>query len=177
MSGTLVSHHSQSATVSGTTWLEVDAELSAMLFPVHSLLSSDSISPTEAGESFASILFFQLMRHGVINSATQALGPHRERGLVTLTKRLSRLKNSIRSDKGVSKQFLTAVRVHNRVLRTPRQVSQNTLIRRKEKAFRSNPWSFSKQVCGSSNRVSTLFSSEVVFKHFSSSFSAFNFRI
>ena len=177
MTVTLVLPHSQSATVTDSTWLEIDAELSAMLSPIHSLLSSDSISPAEAGESFASTVHFQLTRHGLISepsttTGSKAPGPHRERGLVILTKRLSNLKNRIRSENGVSRQFLTAVRTPNRVLRTSRQSSLSVRTRRREKTLKANPWLFAKSVCDShSTKVSPLFSSDVALHHFSSSFS------
>ena len=58
------------------------------------------------------------------------------------------------------------------MLRTSRQSSLIVHTHCREKYFKVNPWSFAKSVCDPcSTKVSPLFSSEVAFRYFSTSFS------
>jgi len=98
-----------------------------MVSPVRTLLSSDSISPSEAADSFNAILHSHLTHHGLVKDPKPGLnnsgnaGTHRERGIVALTRRLAKTKNQVRSETGISRPFLTAVRAHNRALKAARQ--------------------------------------------------------
>ena len=44
-----------------------------MVSPVRTLLSSDSISPSEAGDSFSAILHSQLTHHGLVKDSKLGL--------------------------------------------------------------------------------------------------------
>ena len=74
-------------------------------------------------------------------------GTHRERGIVALTRRLAKTKNQVRSETGVSRLYLAAVRAHNRALKAARQPFLKKSARIQEKNFRDNPMSFAKTVC------------------------------
>ena len=150
MAATAAQPHSQLANVASPPWSEVDAEFAAMISPLHSLLSSNSISTSEAAESFVAILHSHLTRRNIIKNATGNFrhGPHRERGIVALTRRLAKVKNAVRSETGVSKPFLAAVRAS---LRSARQTLRMKSARQQEKSFRNNPWTFAKSVCEGSD--------------------------
>ena len=111
------------------SWSEIDSELAAMVSPVCTLLLSDSISPSEAADSFNTILHSHLMHHGLIKDPKPGLnnsgnaGTHQEHGVVALTRRLARTKNQVRSETGVFRPFLTAIRAHNHALKAARQAS------------------------------------------------------
>ena len=128
MAATAAQPHSQLANVASPPWSEVDAEFAAMISPLHSLLSSNSISTSEAAESFVAILHSYLTRRNIIKNATGNFrhGPHRERGIIALTRRLAKVKNAVRSETGVSKPFLAAVRAHNHISTTCTRTSQRS---------------------------------------------------
>ena len=137
MAATAAQPHSQLANVASPPWSEVDAEFAAMISPLHSLLSSNSISTTEAAESS---LHSHLTRRNIIKNATGNFrhGPHRERGIIALTRRLAKVKNAVRSETGVSKPFLAAVRAS---LRAARQTLRMKSARQQE-VFQKQPMDF-----------------------------------
>jgi len=129
MVATPVLNHFQPATVAAPSWSEIDSELATTVSPVCTLLSSDSISLLEAADQFNTILHSHLVHHGLVKDSKPGLnnsgnvGTHRECGVVALTRRLAKTKNQVRSETGVSRPFLTAVRAHNRALKAARQAS------------------------------------------------------
>ena len=85
-----------------------------------------------------------------------------------MTRRLAKVKNAVRSETGVSKPFLAAVRAHNHSLRAVRQTLRMKSARQQEKSFRNNPWTFAKSVCeGFDARVAPQFSADSALNYFS----------
>ena len=84
-------------TSSPTTSINWDLldELRRMLAPVSDSLNSDTVTTTEAAESFTSVLCEHLIHYNLLRD--KAKGPHRERQIVRATKKLAQGKNALRS--------------------------------------------------------------------------------
>ena len=65
-----------------------------MLAPVSDSLNSDTVTTTEAAESFTSVLREHLIHYNLLKD--KAKGPHRERQIVRVTKKLAQGKNALR---------------------------------------------------------------------------------
>ena len=69
-------------------------------------------------------------------------GPHRERGIIALTRRLVKVKNAVRSETGVSKPFLAAVRAHNHSLQADSLDTTHEICSSARKVFQKQPMDF-----------------------------------
>ena len=117
------SPRTQSA-ISGSTkqpnWSEIDEEFRSIIAPIHATLANDDLSTEDAAENFSTALTSHLRHHLVIpdpnTQPSHGSGPHRERAIIKLTKRLAKIKNAKCKDfTNNSREFLSAVRLHNRV--------------------------------------------------------------
>ena len=68
------------------------------------------------------------------------------------------------------KRFLNAVRLHNRAKKASTKAKTSRSAQKQERAFRENPWSFSKSVCCPKPQVNPSFTMETGLNHFQSSF-------
>ena len=134
--------YSGAPTTSLMNWDQLDNEFRRMLAPVSDGLNSDSITTTEAAEAFTSVLRDHLIHYNLLRDKVKATGPHRERQIVKVTKKLAQAKNALRSSgfHRSPREFLNAVRTHNAAVRTQREFQQRQTTRKQEKAFRNNPW-------------------------------------
>jgi len=106
----------------------------------------------------------------------KAKGPHRERQIVRVTKKLAQGKNALRRScfRRSPREFLNAVRTHNAAVRSQREFQQRQATQRQEKAFRANPWQFAKSACSLSSQLEPTFSPTEALDYFSQSFSGVN---
>ena len=175
------SPQTQSA-ISGSTkqpnWSEIDEEFRSIIAPIHATLANDDLSTEDAAENFSTALTSHLRHHLVIPDPntlpSHRSGPHRERAILKLTKRLAKIKNAKRKDfTNDPRDFLTAVRLHNRVKKASEKSKSFRETCRQERAFQNNPWSYSKSICNTtSSKVSPKFSSDTCLSHFKPSFEA-----
>lgn len=118
-------------------WEEADAVLRSMLAPIS---EEDEISPTEAAEIFSSVLVEHLKCLGQIRNGSKEI--HRERAIMktcrVLTKEKNRLRRKFVTPSG-HREFLDAVRVHNKAQSCAKWLSSSQSSRRQEAAFRRNP--------------------------------------
>ena len=96
-------------------------------------------------------------------------GPHHPRAVVRLTENVER-----RQFRANPKRFLDAVRLHNRAKKASKRATISSRARKQERAFRENPWSFSKSVCCPKSQANPSFTMETGLNHFKSSFEASN---
>ena len=132
--------------------------------------------PKTRAENFSTTLTSHLGHHLVIpNPTTQPShrsGPQRERAILKLIKRLAKIKNAKRKDfTNDPRDFLTAVRLHNRDKKTSEKSKSSRETRRQERDFQNNPWSYSKSVCNTtSSKVIPKSSSDTFLSHFKPKF-------
>ena len=149
---------SEPITIPSTTdWGAIDIEFSAILSPVHYRLSSDEISTSEAADIFSSLFKAHLERYDTTQEpATTSAFIHRTRRIEKTVGRLRKLKNSNRRNMRQNpSEFHNISRAYNKALKALNRnvVAQN--LRKHEKAFKSNPWSYSKKLCSSSTSTTS----------------------
>ena len=176
------SPHSQSATSgchlrdhlhSTHDWTTIDDEFRTIIAPIHATLACDEVGVEEAAEIFSDLLSSHLQHHDVIRVTDQRdkSTTHRPRAIVRLTERLAKAKNIQRRQfKTHPREFLDAVRLHNRVKKAADNATISRSTRQQEKAFRSNPWVFSKSICNPKSQTVPHFTMEEGLKHFKPSF-------
>ena len=86
--------YTSSPPTTSINWDLLDNELRRMLAPVSDSLNSDTVATTEAAESFTSVLREHLIHYNLLRD--KAKGPHRERQIVRVTKKLAQGKNALR---------------------------------------------------------------------------------
>ena len=92
---------------------------------------------------------------------------HRPRSIDKLVSVTTKKKNESRKYfKANPPLFLDAVRDHNKVLQAARKSSEHRSAIKQERAFRQNPWKYSKSVCCSKSQQSPSFSETVCFEFF-----------
>ena len=157
-------------------WTSIDDEFRSLVAPVHTSLACDELGVEEAAEIFSDLLSSHLQQHDVIfspNQPEQRTGPQRPRAIMRLTIRLAKAKNAQQSQfKGNPKDFLDAVRLHNRVKKAADNAAISRTTCQQERAFRSNPWVFSKSVCLPKSQTAPTFTMEAGLQHFKPSFEA-----
>ena len=141
---------SQTAATAGFdshNWSLSNEELATMVYPLHSELANDIITPSVAAEEFASLVSAHLEhRCALKKSPTQFTdlttnGQIWERAIVKLIKRLAKLENQIRHTFPHNpSEFLNVVRAHHKLKRAADHYAQHRSTRKQEKAFRNNPW-------------------------------------
>ena len=90
-----------------------------------------------------------------------------------LTERLGKAKNvETRQFRVNPKRFLDAVRLHNRAKKASKRAKTSRSAQKQERAFRENPWSFSKSVCCPKPQANPSFTMETGLNRFQSSFEA-----
>lgn len=184
-----VSPLSQSATTAAESpsWTAIDAEFRSIIAPTTSLLANDDISPAEAGDSLSLQIKAHLENWKILkpprNSPSCNNTPtcsasliRRTRRIEATNERLRILKNSSRKHmKCTSSSFFNLVRAHNKTKKACVHLEKCRELRKNEKAFRSNPWHFSKSVCSSQHSTKdyshgTGCSQDEAYKYFSDSF-------
>ena len=156
-------------------WSIIDDEFRAIISPIHVSLAREEITAAEAAEIFADLLSSHLQHRKIIRQRTKTQkGPHRPRAMVKLTERLAKAKNKLRRDfRHNPREFLNAVRAHNKVFKATSRTESDRNTLRKEKAFNANPWSFSKSVCHQHTKTPPpQFSAETCFNYFKPTFEA-----
>lgn len=134
-------------------WSFIDDEFRCLVSPLHASLSMDILHSSEASEHFTELLHSHLELHGLFNTKFNGknscpTGPHHERGIIKLTYRLAKEKNKARRNFSAQPaNFLNGVRSHNKAIKAARQFCQKRSACQQERAFRHNPWCFSKSVC------------------------------
>ena len=102
--------------VRDSDWESIDSELKRMLSPISELLHSNSITTTEAGVSFTSVVHDHLYTLGLIYKCNGDTSKHHDSKLVKLSKKLSVAKNNARKNiHSDTRSFLHSVRLHNKV--------------------------------------------------------------
>ena len=143
-------------------WSVVNEELVTMLSPIHAELANNVCSPCEAAEEFSTLITAHLRHHSLIHrdkTSSQQAFQHRDRAVVRLTKRLAAIKNNLRRKfPSNQSEFLNAVRVHNLSVKAMNELEFQRSSRKQEKAFRCNPWKFSKSVCKDASENGPTFS-------------------
>lgn len=142
-------------------WDLIDDEFRLIINPLLVSLCSDAIQPAEAGDSFSEMLHSHLDHHCALRANRKSpgsCGPHRDRGIIKLTRRLAKVKNMARRSFNANPSgFLHGV--HNKAVKAAHQSTLQRNTRHQEREFRSNPWSFSKSVCcPNDNRTAPTFS-------------------
>ena len=138
-------------------------------------MAQDLIDVTEAGDLFSSIVSSLLSTCNPTPSRPRGSlsGPHRPKSTDKLLANLAEEKNAARkqfqTDPGT---FLSAIRVHNRCLKASHKSAFHRSTLKQEKAFRSNPWEFSKSVCCLKSSVEPSFTSSKCFEYFQHLFSS-----
>ena len=144
-----------------------------MLSPVHAELANNITTPNEAAEKFAALSIAHVNHHSVIHPTSRPTQPtpqHRERAVVCLSKRLPTIKNNLRKNFPSHRSvFLNVVRAHKSV-KTMNELHYQRTARKEERAFKFNPWKFSKSVCDESNKNTPKFSQLTYLPYFKSSF-------
>ena len=138
------------STESAPSWDEIDAEFSSIIAPIHYRLCSGETEPVEAANTFSILLRAHLERFEEPKSATNGNKQliHRTRRIEKVTEKLRNLKKSLgKSRERNSSSFMHAIRAHNKLLKASRSYDQRKDLRRQERAFRENPWSFAKKAC------------------------------
>ena len=142
-----------------------------MLSPVYFELCNDVISPSVAMVEFVSLVRAYLENHGLIkrNKPHTDKDNHKECSIVKLTERLAKVKNACRKYFSSNpREFLCFVRAHNKVKQVKDQCLNNRSARKQERAFKQNPWKFSKSVCEMKQNLSLIFFMSACLKHFQS---------
>ena len=167
------SHLSQpseaTADVVAVNWDEIDAEFSSIIRPVHLRLCSGETEPAEAADTFGILLRAHLERFTDQDSSTSNRSVlHRTRKIEKVTERLRILKQDhSKMRKSNPRQFFNALRAHNKCLFAKRLHDHKNDLRRQERAFRENPWSFAKRACKDiSADVEPNFSAAEAYNHF-----------
>lgn len=152
-----------------------------MLRPLHFELANEIITPSIAAEE-ATLVNAHLDHHGVLGKpSTHSAHPavpanddyNRERAIVRLTKRLSRVKNqSRRTFSRNPSEFLNAVRAHHKTKKAADHLGQQRSARKQGKAFRNNPWKFSMSVCEDHGLPQPTFSMQMCLEFFQSTYSS-----
>ena len=156
-------------------WNSINLELYSWLSPLHSDLAQDLIDIAEAGDVFSFIVSSLLSTCNPTPSHPRGglSGCHRPRSTNKLLANLAEKKNAARkqfqTDPGT---FLSSVRVHNRCVKASRKSAFHKSTLKQEKAFRSNPWEFSKSLCCSKLSVEPSFTSSKCFEYFQHLFSS-----
>ena len=157
-------------------WELLDFELRCMLSPVSDMINSNSISTSDAANSFSTIVHTHLHSAGLISNCLYTNCHHihhRDNQLIKLSKKLAVAKNQARRYIHLETQsFLNLVRMHNKVIKSAIKSLQGITIRRQEKAFRNNLWKFAKSACTDDSDMPTpIFCSSEAWKYFSDTFS------
>ena len=173
----------QAATTAGFdshNWSLINEELATMICPLHSELVNN-ITPSVAAKEFASLVSAHLEhRCALKKSPTQSIGlttngQIRERAIVRLTKCLAELKNQSRHTFPHNPfEFLNVVRVHRKSKTATDHYAQHRSARKQEKAFRNNPWKFSKSIYEDLNTSQPTFSMQICLDYFQSTYSEAN---
>ena len=148
----------------------------AMIVPIHFRLATDDLQPTAAVTIFTSLLNDHLERHGQLpkmNCDTRqkewANLVHRTRKIKKkIVENLKGIKNNLRKHpKENPRAFLNICRLYNKCFRGKRKLDQDHDVRSQEKAFRANPWHFSKKVCkGKTNQQQPEFDANQALAYF-----------
>ena len=157
-------------------WELLDSELRCMLSPVSDMINSNSISTSDAANSFSTIVHTHLHNARLISNCIYSNCHHihhHDNQLIKLSKKLAVAKNNARRCIRLETQtFLNSVRMHNKIVKLSRKSSQESSTRRQEKGFRNNPWQFAKSACTDSEDASSpTFTSSDACQYFSDSFS------
>ena len=140
-----------------------------MLSLLHRELSNDNVSPSIAVEELVSLLSAHLEHYSVIDHSfdTSLLSSnHRECNCSSKLKNQSRRKFSTSPGK-----FLSAVRAHNKAKKAMDHHNNQRSMKKQEKAFKRNPWKFSKSVCEDKPDTPLSFSLTTCHKYFESIYS------
>ena len=127
-------------------WASIDDEFCSIISPLNESLNQNLVDTSEASAMFTRLLHCHLGQLGILgdkgrSSSERFAGPHRDKGIIKLTRRLTKLKNiARRSFHAQPVAFLNGVRVHNKFLKAARKTTHLRSARQQEKAFRSNPW-------------------------------------
>ena len=165
-----------------TSWDEIDAEFSSIIGPVHLRLCSGETKPAEAADTFAILLrahlerFLDRERPTMPTSNRSML--HRSRRIEKVTEKLKIVKKGLsKSRKSNPRGFFNALRAHNKCLTAKRSYDYTKNLRRQERAFRENPWSFAKRACtGTSADIEPNFNAGEAYNHFANVTSSTNSR-
>ena len=176
MPATSIQTSSQSASSAGVTdCLVINEEFVSMLSPLHCELSNNIVSPSVAVEEFVSLLNPHLEHYSVNNHSLDpslSLSNHRECSIVHPTKTLAKFKNQSRQTFSTSPgESLSAVRAHNKAKKAMDHHNSQRSMRKQEKAFKRNPWKFSKSVCEDKPDTLPSFSLTTCHKYFESIYS------
>ena len=137
-------------------WASIDNECRSIISLLNESLNQNLVDTSEASAMFTRLLHSHLGQLSILgdkgrSSSERFAGPHREKGIIKLTRRLAKLKNIAHmSFHAQTVAFLNGVRVHNKSLKAAHKTTQQRSARQQEKAFISNPWLFAKSVCSPS---------------------------
>ena len=180
----MVENHSQIAASHDAcpeTWDNINSKLLPLLAPLHYQLANDVIDTAEAGDTFSTIVMGLLNTCNCIpyrsrtkrRSRLHSADKHKPRSIEKVLKVVTDEKNKARIDFRMNpSRFLNAVRLHHRILSVSRKSSFHKSALKQERAFRENPWEFTKSVCCNKAVVEPAFTSSACFDHFQSSFSS-----
>ena len=149
----------------------IGAEFSAILSPIHQRLASDKISTSEAAVIFSSLFKAHLERYEVLPTpgtfhSTKVL--HHTRRIERLVQNLRVEKLLTRSVKQIPGEFHGISRVYNKALKSLNHSASSKSVRRHEKAFKSNPWTYSRKLCSyCSSSASPTCTAEEIHLYFS----------
>ena len=160
-------------------WTTIDAEFSAIIAPVHLRLATDDLQPSEAATVFTSLLRDHLESHDQLPRMRLDTGQEKRVSMVHRTRKIKRIvvhlkdtKNNLRKHRKKNpKAFFDACRLYNKCLNGKKMLDHDHDVRRQEKAFRTNPWHFSKKVCnGKTNQEQPEFDANQALAHFQTAF-------
>ena len=137
-------------------------------------MASGDISTTDAGDTFISLLRVHLERFGILKQPKQGEATARIKRTrrMEITEHLRKLKNSERKNRRLDKSFFNnLVRAHNKAKKINQKLITDSKLRSHVKAFRSNPWHYTKKIHSDSSNTSSLdCSPSQAYSHFAESF-------
>ena len=151
--------------------------IALLIAPVHFRLASDDVQPPDAAAVFTSLLRDHLESHDQLPRTRRKTGQEKWVGMVPRTKKIERIvkhqkstKNSLRKyRKENPKAFLDVCRLYNKCFNSKKKLNHD--VCREEKAFRTNPWHFSKKVCnGKTNQQQPEFDASQALAHLQTTF-------
>lgn len=132
-------------------WSSLNSELSSLLSPLHSALSNDQISPSDAAAAFSSTITTLLKSKPEFSSPlSQRFITHASRALKQLKKQKKSLRKQAFSSSGTAtlrSEFYQCVRLFSLLKKEEKRANRAKSASYQENFYRTSFWSFCRKCC------------------------------